>query len=232
MAHRIAIVEDDADQQQNYADYLKKKGFETACYSTVNEALAGIPTSGADLILLDVVLGDDSEGGFTVCRKLLDRDCRIPIIFLSERSDEIDQVFGLRLGAWDYQTKPISLALLGERIKSLLRIQNARQAEDKRWQQSEGEEGLSIDEEKSYVAWHGTTVPLTLTEFRVLSEIRRAGAKGVDYDSLCDVTMQRMVTHGTITSHIKNIRKKFKSIGPELNYIRNKPGFGYCWEPR
>ena len=234
MSSHIAIVEDDLDQQQNYADALQRKGFETTCYSTVEAALLGISNEKPDVVLLDVVLGEDSEGGFTICRKLLDRGDNIPIIFLTDRSDEIDQVFGLRLGAWDYQTKPISLALLAERIKSLLRIHSARMtAQDTQQQQDNNqnqEHGLIIDEEKSFASWQGQTVPLTLTEFRILLAIIKAGPEGIDYNSLSDSTMQRMVTNGTINSHIKNIRKKFNTLGDEFTYIRNKPGFGYRWE--
>lgn len=234
MTARIAIVEDDLDQQQNYADALNRKGFETNCYSSVTEALQGIQEKRPDLVLLDVVLGEDSEGGFTICRKLLDRGDNIPIIFLTDRSDEIDQVFGLRLGAWDYQTKPISLALLAERIKSLLRIHSARTAPQETLEKNVtnqlDQDGLILDEEKSFASWQGQTVPLTLTEFRILLAIFKAGVEGLDYSALCESTMQRMVTNGTINSHVKNIRKKFTALGHEFTHIRNKPGFGYRWE--
>jgi len=229
MTYRITIVEDDIDQQQNYADALQRRGFETQCFSRVEEALAGITNDRPDLVLLDVVLGDDPDGGFTICRKLLDRGDNIPIIFLSDRSDEIDQVFGLRLGAWDYQTKPISLALLAERIKSLLRIHHARRADNNTSTHYENE-GLSLDEDKSFASWYKQTLPLTLTEFRLLTAIVKSGPEGIDYNSLCKSTMQRMVTNGTINSHIKNIRKKFNNLDDTFQCIRNKPGFGYRWE--
>ena len=230
MTYQITIVEDDIDQQQNYADALQRKGFDTRCFSTVDDALLGISTARPDLVLLDVVLGDDSDGGFTICRKLLDRGDDIPIIFLTDRSDEIDQVFGLRLGAWDYQTKPISLALLAERIKSLLRIHQARNTDNRASAPEYINAGLAMDEEKSFASWHGKTLPLTLTEFRLLSAIVKSGPEGIDYSSLCESTMQRMVTNGTINSHIKNIRKKFNTLGPSFQCILNKPGFGYRWE--
>jgi DNA-binding response OmpR family regulator len=169
----------------------------------------------------------------------LDRGDNIPIIFLSDRSDEIDQVFGLRLGAWDYQTKPISLALLAERIKSLLRIHHARIANNE-GADNNGKDndraaryenaGLSLDEEKSFASWHDKTIPLTLTEFRLVTAIVKSGPEGIDYSSLCESTMQRMVTNGTINSHIKNIRKKFNVLDHTFQSIRNKPGFGYRWE--
>lgn len=230
MAFKIAIVEDDVDQQQNYADSLNRKGFETFCYADVNEALQGISAVKPDLVLLDVVLGDDPDGGFTICRKLLDNGADLPIVFLTDRSEEIDQVFGLRLGAWDYQTKPISLALLAERIKRLQQIHEARKSQSHGFVSSVSHPNLQLDEQKSYVSWHGNTVPLTLTEFRLLNAIIKAGAEGIDYNGLSESTMQRMVTNGTINSHVKNIRKKFNEVGPEFAAIRNKPGFGYRWE--
>ena len=137
------------------------------------------------------------------------------------------------MGAWDYQTKPISLALLAERIKSLLRIHLARtspQEFEKLGNTETEQKELLIDEAKSYVSWHGQTLALTLTEFRLLNAILKAGPEGIDYNNLCESTMQRMVTNGTINSHIKNIRKKFNALGHEFTSIRNKPGFGYRWE--
>lgn len=234
MTARIAIVEDDLDQQQNYADALHRKGFETLCYECVEDALIGISQEQPDLVLLDVVLKEDTDGGFTICRKLLDQGKNIPIIFLTDRSDEIDQVFGLRLGAWDYQTKPISLALLIERIKSLLRIDSARKASTTSAREtpntSQHSNPLVLDEDKFFVSWHGQTIPLTLTEFRILQAIISAGSEGIDYQALSKSTMQREVTNGTINSHIKNIRKKFNATGEMLNAIHNKPGYGYRWE--
>ena len=229
MPYQIAIVEDDIDQQQNYADSLERKGFVTRCYGNVEDALAGIQSHPPDMVLLDVVLGEDEDGGFTICRRLLDKGSSLPIIFLSDRSDEIDQVFGLRLGAWDYQTKPISLALLAERIKRLQAIHQARLSHHKE-NTPAPDKDVSIDKEKSYVSWHGQTIPLTLTEFRLLLAIYQAGSEGIDYQALAESTMQRMVTNGTINSHIKNIRKKFNAGSKEFNCIRNKPGFGYRWD--
>lgn len=235
MPYHIAIVEDDIDQQQNYADSLQRKGFKTSCYTSVESALDGMQNDPPDMVLLDVVLGDDEDGGFTICRRLLDGGSTLPIIFLTDRSDEIDQVFGLRLGAWDYQTKPISLALLAERIKSLQRIHQARiDAHDSSAIASTKalSNALAIDAEKSYVSWHQQTIPLTLTEFRILQAVYQSGSEGIDYQALAEITMQRLVTNGTINSHIKNIRKKFNTTGLEFTHIRNKPGFGYRWEAR
>ena len=240
MSDRIAIVEDDIDQQQNYAEALTLKGFETHCYSNVESALAGIAEIKPDIILLDVVLEDDPDGGFTICRKLLDQGANLPIVFLTDRSDEIDQVFGLRLGAWDYQTKPISLSLLAERVKSVLRIHKARQdlqaplidspTHTTHAPKASGSNELVIQHNTSFVSWKGQPVRLTLTEFRLFVAIHDAGEQGIDYESLSENTMQRLVTNGTINSHVKNIRRKFNEIDPEFNAVLNKPGFGYCWD--
>lgn len=245
MTNSIAIVEDDIDQQQNYAEALSLRGFTPYCYSNVASALAGISGVKPNIVLLDVVLEDDPDGGFTICRKLLDQGANLPIVFLTDRSDEIDQVFGLRLGAWDYQTKPISLSLLAERVKSVLRIHSARQslfsacfpegtaldgALNQNNTATSDQSPLNIHHETSFVSWKGQTVPLTLTEFRLFVAIHDAGAQGIDYQTLSESTMQRMVTNGTINSHIKNLRKKFNEIDPEFNSVLNKPGFGYRWE--
>ena len=126
MVHQIAIVEDDIAQQGNYADALQRRGYETLCYASVDEAMAGISANPPSLVLLDVVLGDHPDGGFDICRGLLNQGIDTPVVFLSDRTEEIDRAFGLRI-AWDYLTKPISLMLLAERIANVLRISTARQ---------------------------------------------------------------------------------------------------------
>ena len=126
MAKRIAIVEDDQDQRANYSDAITKKGYDVAAYGSREEALAGIEREMPDLAILDIILGDEVDAGFQLCRDLLVRAPTLPVIFLTERIGEIDKISGLRLGAWDYLPKPISLDYLAERISSLLRINEVR----------------------------------------------------------------------------------------------------------
>ena len=227
----IAIVEDDLDQQQNYAEYLQAKGFEPHCFSNVSAALKGIPALKPDIALLDVVLEDDHDGGFTVCKTLLDQGMDIPIVFLTDRSEEIDEGFGIRIGAWDYQTKPISLSILAERLKNTMRIFNKRRIpinyETKIQQQSTD---LVIDHDREYVRWKDQSISLTSVQFQVFVAIVESGAAGCSYDELCACTKQRLVSNGTISSHVKNIRKKIKALDPSFDTIRSKPGFGYRWE--
>ncbi len=126
MTKTIAIVEDDPDQRANYADAITAKGYEVTEYDSRGTALAGFERQLPDLVILDIVLGNEVDAGFQLCRDLLTRAPTLPVIFLTERIDEIDKISGLRLGAWDYLPKPISLDYLAERISSLLRIDEAR----------------------------------------------------------------------------------------------------------
>ncbi len=111
MAKKIAIVEDDPDQRLNYSDAIAKKGYEVASHANRLEAIRAFDLELPDLAILDIILEDEIDGGFQLCRELLQRAPDLPIIFLTERIDEIDKISGLRLGAWDYLPKPISLVV-------------------------------------------------------------------------------------------------------------------------
>ena len=130
MAKTIAIVEDDPDQRANYSDAIIMKGYKVNAYGSREEALEGFDQALPDLVILDIILGEEVDAGFQLCRDLLARAPSLPVIFLTERINEIDKISGLRLGAWDYLPKPISLDYLAERISSLLRINEVR-AENK-----------------------------------------------------------------------------------------------------
>ncbi|MEK9587182.1 MAG: response regulator [Gammaproteobacteria bacterium] len=116
MAKNIVIVEDDPDQRNNYIDAIGKKGYSVRGFSSRPEALAGFDEALPDLVILDIILGDEVDAGFELCRDLLSRAPNLPVIFLTERIAEIDKISGLRLGAWDYLPKPISLDYLSEKI--------------------------------------------------------------------------------------------------------------------
>src|SRR5690606_5216162 len=116
MARRIAIVEDDAAIRENYADVLRRQGYEVATYADRPRALAAIPGRLPDLALIDIGLADEAAGGFALCRELRAASPRLPIIFLTARDGDLDTVSGLRMGADDYLTKDISLPHLLARI--------------------------------------------------------------------------------------------------------------------
>src|SRR5438270_11202006 len=128
MPRRIAIVEDDPTIRANYAEALRKHGFEVAAYAERAEALAAMSARLPDLALIDIGLGADIDGGFTLCRELRARSAALPIIFLTARDSDFDIVAGLRLGADDYLTKDISLPHLAARISALFRRSDLLQA--------------------------------------------------------------------------------------------------------
>ena len=233
MAKRIAIVEDDPDQRSNYVDAITKKGYDVTAYSSRRQALEGFENDLPDLAILDIILGDEVDAGFEICRDLLARSASLPVIFLTERINEIDKISGLRLGAWDYLPKPISLDYLAERISSLLRINEARgqsAASGTNSAKTVGE--LSIDQEALLVSWKGQTINLSGTEFRMLAKLVRVPGHAVSYDTLMNPTMQSLVTNNTINTHMRNIRKKFESIDEEFDCIKSEYGFGYRWSTK
>jgi len=161
MAKRIVIVEDDPDQRSNYVDAITKKGYEVTAYSNRREALSGFERELPDLAILDIILGDEVDAGFEICRDLLSRSASLPVIFLTERIDEIDKISGLRLGAWDYLPKPISLDYLAERISSLLRIHEARGQSSQGSSTAKMVGDMSIDQEALLVSWKDQPINLS-----------------------------------------------------------------------
>ena len=229
MAKRIAIVEDDPDQRANYTDAITKKGYDVTGYASRQEALEGFDRDLPDLAILDIILGEDVDAGFQICRDLLSRAPSLPVIFLTERIDEIDKISGLRLGAWDYLPKPISLDYLAERISSLLRIDEVRGESDPDNSSAKRIGDLTLDQDALIVSWRGERLDLSGTEFRMLAKLVRVPGHAVSYDTLMNATMQSLVTNNTINTHMRNIRKKFEKIDQEFACIKSEYGFGYRW---
>ena len=228
MPKLIAIVEDDPDQRSNYVEAILGKGYRVAAYASRQEAMEGFEHDLPDLAVLDIVLGEEVDAGFDLCRELLARKPTLPVIFLTERINEVDRISGLRLGAWDYQSKPISLDYLAERIASLLRINEVRMsAEQSASAQQYGE--LVLDKDALLVSWGGKRIDLSGTEFRMLEKLLRAPGHAVSYKSLMNATLQSLVTNNTINTHMRNIRKKFEQTDPAFACIKSEYGFGYRW---
>jgi two-component system OmpR family response regulator len=229
MQQTVAIVEDDPDQSRNYADALQKHGYTVRAYATRPEALRAFDSELPDLVILDIMLGDELDGGFEVCRNLLTKKRDLPIIFLTSRTDDIDRISGLRLGAWDYQTKPVSLKYLVERVNSLFRIRRVRDDVPDR-NQILNVDALEIDPQRVAAKWKGTTLALTCTEFNILLElVQSRETRGASYDDLAKATRQGIVENNTINTHIRHIRGKFRQIDRRFDCIKNLYGFGYCW---
>lgn len=227
MPSTIAIVEDDPDQRDNCADALRRRGYTVVACADTASARAALAAQPVDLAILDIMLGDEHDAGFTLCRELLARTPDLPVLFLSSRSDDIDRISGLRLGACDYQVKPVSLDFLVEKVVALLRMRAP--APPSTQPQRVGD--LELDRERCAAAWRGAPLVLTLTEFRVLDAIVDPGhARGASYDRLAAATRQTVVTNNTINTHVRNLRHKFRELDPEFAAITNVYGFGYRWD--
>ena len=229
MTRTIALVEDEADQRENCADALRRSGFRVLAYGDAAAARAGVGSEPVELAILDIMLGDERDAGFDLCRELLADSPELPVIFLSSRSDDIDRISGLRLGAWDYLAKPVSLPFLAEKVATLFRLLARREAPDP------GEAPLllgplRLDAGRGLAAWHGTRLELTLTEFQVLQAIVEArGGRGASYDELARVTRQGVVENNTLNTHVLHLRAKFRALDPAFDAIRNVYGYGYRW---
>ncbi|MBH78945.1 MAG: DNA-binding response regulator [Gammaproteobacteria bacterium] len=230
MARTIAIVEDDPDQRANYADAITMKGYQVNAYASREEALEGFDEALPDLVILDIILGDEVDAGFQLCRDLLAKSPSLPVIFLTERINEIDKISGLRLGAWDYLPKPISLDYLAERISSLLRINEVRAENEEETSATAKRIGdLVLDQDALLVSWRGHRIDLSGTEFRMLAKLVRMPGHAVSYETLMNATMQSLVTNNTINTHMRNIRKKFEKVDQGFASIKSEYGFGYRW---
>ena len=227
MPKRIAIVEDEAAIRDNYAAAFRREGYAVDAFAARKPALDAFASRLPDLVVIDVNLEDDVEGGFELCRVLRARSADLPIIFLTARDSEFDAVSGLRLGADDYLTKDISLPHLMARIAALFRRLDAM----KRPQGNESRivrGDLTIDTERMTISWQEQPVGLTLTEFWLVHALARYPGHVKNRQQLMDAA-QAVLDDNTITSHIKRIRRKFLAIDDGFNGIETVYGMGYRW---
>ncbi|MEM1175263.1 MAG: proteobacterial dedicated sortase system response regulator [Pseudomonadota bacterium] len=227
MAKRIAIVEDEAAIRDNYVAAFQREGYSVDAYEARQEALDAFAARLPDLVVIDINLRDDVEGGFELCRELRSRAADLPIIFLTARDSEFDAVSGLRLGADDYLTKDISLPHLMARIAALFRRLDALQKPG-------GDESLikrgdlEIDTDRMVIHWQSQPVGLTLTEFWLVHAMARYPGHVKNRQQLMDAA-QAVLDDNTITSHIKRIRRKFQAIDERFDAIETVYGMGYRW---
>ena len=230
MSRTIAIIEDDADQRENYAHALKSQGYTIHEYSNRQAALAGFQKNLPDLAILDIMLEDEIDGGFDLCRDLRQKSPHMPIIFLTARDSDIDRVSGLRLDAWDYITKPVNLQFLAVRVSSLFRIAAMLQTDTQ--QPSALVLGdLELDQNTMSVSWKGQVLNLTLTEFWLIEALARHPGHVKTYEALMQTTRQSYVEKNTINGYVRRIRKKFKEVDQDFSMIQTVFGAGYRWKP-
>lgn len=228
MARNIVIVEDEPAIRENYAAALKRQGYEVRGFGDRPAALRAMAARLPDLVIIDIGLGAEQEGGFDLCRELRARSAALPIIFLTARNSDLDAVSGLRLGADDYLTKDITLPQLLARIAALFRrVEALRQAADQRDIVTSGD--LRIDRSCMTAEWRGRLLELTLTEFWIVYSLARHPGHVKSRDQLMQ-DAELFVEDGTITSHVKRIRRKFCSVDAGFDRIETVYGLGYRWK--
>jgi two-component system, OmpR family, response regulator len=227
MSRRIAIVEDEAAIRENYADVLRKQGYEVSTYPNRKKAEDAFSVRLPDLAIIDIGLEEEIDGGFTLCQSLRKMSLTLPIIFLTARDNDIDTVSGLRMGADDYLTKDISLPHLTARIAALFRRQDAMDQPTS--PESLLERGdLVMDLSRLTVNWKQEAVLLTVTEFWMLHALVKFPGHVKSRDALMQES-KIFVDNSTITSHVKRIRKKFIVSDADFDCIDTVYGMGYRW---
>jgi two-component system, OmpR family, response regulator len=223
----IAVVEDEAPIRDNYREALARYGFRTVGYADRRQAEAAFAEQLPDLVIVDIGLGDEPEGGFELCRHLRSRSAELPIIFLTARDSDLDAISGLRLGADDYLTKDISTAHLLARIIALFRRIDAAT----RQSQAPGlirHGALRLDPEALMAHWHDQAVALTVTEFWMVHCLARHPGHVKSREQLMEAA-SLVVDDSTITSHIKRIRRKFQALDADFQALDTVHGAGYRW---
>ena len=226
----IAIVEDDPEQRSHYANALRGNGYNVKEYESRQDAIDAFDIELPELAILDITLQSDVGGGYEVCRYLKQRDASLPVIFLTSRGDELDRIYGLQLGAWDYQTKPVSLEYLVVRVQSFFQIKElslnsvAGAVDDSSIKSGK----LKLNTRSMQCFWKENEINLTPTEFSILAAMLEK-REGISMDELCKATRQGVVEDNTVNTHILHIRKKFKKIDADFQCIKTRYGFGYQW---
>jgi two-component system response regulator ChvI len=221
----IAVVDDDTQIVTLIEEILEGEGYDVTSYRDSRTALHQIKARAPDLLILDVVM--PKMNGIELLRSLRQKS-DIPVIFLTERIEEGEELLGLQTGADDYIHKPFSQRALIERVKSVLR--RVRRAPEREPDNGIVERGhLRIDQERYTCTWKGRGVVLTLTEFRLLEAlvIRLGVVQTRDALQAYAYGDQVYVDERTIDSHMKRVRKKFRAVDEEFDKIETLYGVGY-----
>lgn len=228
MAYRIAVIEDDPLLRENYADVFSRQGYQVDTFESRAAAQEIFQSRLPDLAIIDIGLGDEIDGGFSLCQWLRQKSRTLPIIFLSARDDDIDIVSGLRMGADDYLTKDVSLPHLVARVAALFRRIEAVASQDNATDDLINEGSLSLDIARLACRWSGQLIDLTLTEFWMVHALAKRAGHVKNREQLMQES-QMVVDESTITSHIKRIRRKFQAVDASFECIETVYGMGYRW---
>jgi len=223
----IALVDDDKNILTSVSMLLEQEGYHVRTFSDGASALTALSATPPDLAILDIKM--PRMDGLELLRRLRTSQ-DLPVIFLTSKDEEIDELMGLNAGADDYIRKPFSQRLLLERVKAVL-----RRAEGHKDNTAEGKKDalvrgkLALDPQRHECTWEGKPVRLTVTEFLILQCLAQRPGFVKSRDSLMDAAYddQVYVDDRTIDSHIKRLRKKFKQVDDSFESIETLYGVGY-----
>ncbi|MBC7145402.1 MAG: response regulator transcription factor [Thioclava marina] len=226
---RIALVDDDRNILTSVSMTLEAEGYDVETYNDGQAAFDAFTKRLPDMAVLDIKM--PRMDGMELLQKLRQKTA-MPVIFLTSKDDEIDEVLGLRMGADDYVKKPFSQRLLVERIRALLRRQEAISTGEVATTEDTKvmvRGSLEMDPLRHAVMWKGRDVTLTVTEFLLLQALAQRPGFVKSRDQLMDVAYddQVYVDDRTIDSHIKRLRKKMRSVDEEFSAIETLYGIGY-----
>ena len=233
MSHVIALVDDDRNILTSVSIALQAEGFVTRVYSEGNVALKAFADNPPDLGVFDIKM--PNMDGMELLRRLREFSA-MPVIFLTSKDDELDEALGLAMGADDYISKPFSQRLLIARIRAILRRQDL--AKNAASSTSEPEAALiargrlTMDPSRHKVLWDGREVTLTVTEFLILEALAQRSGVVKSRNQLLDIAYQDdvYVDDRTIDSHIKRMRRKFRTVDQNFDGIETLYGVGYKFD--
>ncbi len=229
MSHSIALVDDDRNILTSISMALENEGFKVQTYIDAENALVGISRNPPDLAVIDIKMpGMDGEE----LLKRLRKKTTIPILFLTSKDEEVDELLGLKLGADDFIKKSggFSMKVLIERIRVQLR-KKVNTVEDTKNLIKHGK--LVLDSSQLECEWNGKSLPekLTTTEFLIVKELAKRPGIIKERAQLMDIAYKdnNDIEDRTIDSHVKRIRKKFKKVDQNFSAIETRYGSGYRW---
>jgi len=221
----IAVIDDDHNILTSVSMTLEAEGYGTVTYADGHSALHSFQSNLPDLAILDVKM--PHMDGLETLRRLR-ATSNLPVIFLTSKAEEIDELFGLKMGADDFVRKPFSRALLLERIKAVLRRHRPVRDEPEKIKSLEHRD-LRMDSERYACTWKNKPVSLTLTEFLILQTLAVRPGVFKNRNALMDAAYgdDVHVNDRSIDSHIKRLRKKFKQVDDSFDLIETTHGVGY-----
>jgi two-component system response regulator ChvI len=229
----IALVDDDKNILASVTMLLEQEGYHVRSYTDGASALTALTANPPDLAVLDIKM--PRMDGMELLRRLR-QSMEIPVIFLTSKDEEIDELMGLNAGADDYIRKPFSQRLLLERVKAILRRAEGKKSTgapapgEKKETLVRGQ--LTLDPMRHECMWTGKPVRLTVTEFLILQCLAQRPGFVKSRDNLMDAAYddQVYVDDRTIDSHIKRLRKKFKVVDDNFDSIETLYGVGYRYK--